>query len=83
MQVRRQHKFLVLGVAIALCLLGAGIIAKRARAGSPNRFADTGADVEHIPYAAVAPVKNARRSPPRSPSPASSAPTRTWTCTPR
>lgn len=57
MQVRRQHKFLVLGVAIALCLLGAGIIAKRARAGSPNSFADTGADVEHIPYAAVAPVK--------------------------
>lgn len=57
MQVRRQHKFIVLGVVIALCLLVAGMIAKRARAGSPNSVADAGVDVEHIPYAAVAPVK--------------------------
>ncbi len=56
MQVRRWHKFLVLGVVL-LCLLGAGFIAKRARAGSPSSAADPVNAAEDAPYAAVAPVK--------------------------
>ncbi|MGC2109274.1 MAG: efflux RND transporter periplasmic adaptor subunit [Candidatus Korobacteraceae bacterium] len=52
MQVRRWHKFLVLGV-VALCLLIAGIVAKRARAGGPT----VGGDAATVPYAAVAPAK--------------------------
>ena len=53
MQVRRWHKFLVLGVA-ALCLVVAVMVAKRARAGSPSNANDVHSNV---PYAAVAPVK--------------------------
>ena len=55
MQVRRQHKFIVLGV-VALCLIVAGIVAKRARAGSPSGASERSV-TENIPYAAVAPVK--------------------------
>jgi RND family efflux transporter MFP subunit len=56
MQVIRRHKFIVLGVVV-LCLFVAGMIAKRARAGSASNASDAGADVVHAPYAAVAPVK--------------------------
>ena len=54
MQVRRWHKLLVLGLVV-VCLVVAAMVAKRARAGSPER--KTGADNEHVPYAAVAAVK--------------------------
>ena len=53
MQVRRWHKFLVLALVI-VCLLVAVLVAKRARAGSPD---SNSADNEHVPYAAVAVVK--------------------------
>ncbi len=56
MQVRRRHKFLVLGVVV-LCLFVAGMIAKRARAGSSHSGGEPGADAQRVPYAAVAPVK--------------------------
>jgi RND family efflux transporter MFP subunit len=56
MQVRRRHKFLVLGV-VALGLVVAGMIAKRVRTGSLNHAGDLRARAEAIPYAAVAPVK--------------------------
>jgi multidrug efflux pump subunit AcrA (membrane-fusion protein) len=55
MQVSRRHKFLVLG-AVVLCLLVAGLIVRRARAGSPGGAGDATAG-EHVPYAAVSPVK--------------------------
>src|SRR5271167_2935678 len=52
MQVRRWHKFLVLGIAV-VCLFVAGMVAKRAaRAGVPS-----GASERDIPYAAIAPVR--------------------------
>lgn len=57
MQVRRRRKFLVLGVVAALCLLAAGIVVKRARAGAPDVTRVAHEDVANIPYAAVAPVK--------------------------
>ncbi len=56
MQVHRQHKFLVLGV-VALCLVIAVLVVRRARAGSPRGSADVNAESEHVVYAAVAPVK--------------------------
>src|ERR1039458_8772576 len=58
MQVRRWHKFLVLGLVV-VCLLVAALLARRARAGSPagNSTRGTRADNDHTPYAAVAPVK--------------------------
>ncbi len=52
MQVRRRHKFLVLGI-VAVCLVVAFIVAKRARAGAPSSASDQHGDV---PYAAFAPV---------------------------
>ena len=56
MQVHRRHKFLVLG-AIVVCLIVTGLIVKRARAGSPNGSGEASAQNDHVPYAAVAPVK--------------------------
>jgi RND family efflux transporter MFP subunit len=56
MQVHRQHKFLVLGV-VALCLIVAGVVVRRARAGSKKGSVDESAESEHVVYAAVAPVK--------------------------
>jgi len=58
MQVRRWHKFLVLGLVV-VCLLVAALLARRARAGSPpgNSTRGTRADNDHTPYVAVAPVK--------------------------
>ncbi len=56
MQVHRRHKFLVLG-AVAVCLIVTGLIVKRARAGSPNGSGEASAQNDHVPYAAVAPVK--------------------------
>ncbi len=56
MQVHRQHKILVLGV-VALCLVIAGIVVRRARAGSPKGSVDASAESEHVVYVAVAPVK--------------------------
>src|SRR5271169_4137357 len=53
MQVRLRHKVLVLG-AVAVCLVVAVIVAKRARAGSPGSANDPHSNV---PYAADAPVK--------------------------
>jgi len=53
MQVRRWHKFLVLGL-VGVCLLVAALLVRRARAGSPS---SNSADNEHVPYAAVAVVK--------------------------
>jgi RND family efflux transporter MFP subunit len=57
MQVSRRHKFIVLGIVVALFLIVAGVVARRARAGSANNESDSGADVVHTPYAAIAPVK--------------------------
>ena len=57
MQVRRRHKFLVSGIIVALFLIVAAVVAKRARAGSANNASETSTDVNHAPYAAVAPVK--------------------------
>ena len=56
MQVRRWHKFLVLGLVVA-CLLVAALLARRARAGSPGSSSAKAADNDHTPYVAVAPVK--------------------------
>ncbi len=56
MQVYRRHKFLVLG-AVAVCLIVTGLIVKRARAGSPAEAAERSVQNDHVPYAAVAPVK--------------------------
>jgi RND family efflux transporter MFP subunit len=55
MQVHRRHKFLVLGV-IAACLIVTGLIVRRARAGSPGG-GEGSVENDHVPYAAVAPVK--------------------------
>jgi RND family efflux transporter MFP subunit len=57
MRVRRRHKFLVSGIIVALFLIVAAVVAKRARAGSANNASETSTDVNHAPYAAVAPVK--------------------------
>ena len=56
MPVSRRHKFLVSGIIVALFLVIAALVARRARAGSANNGNETSADVEHAPYAAVAPV---------------------------
>jgi RND family efflux transporter MFP subunit len=56
MQVNRRHKFLVLGV-IAVCLIVTGLVVRHARAGSPGSAGQASAESEHVPYAAVAPVK--------------------------
>ncbi|HUI83702.1 MAG TPA: efflux RND transporter periplasmic adaptor subunit [Candidatus Binatia bacterium] len=53
MQVRRWHKFLVLGVAV-LCLVIAAVVARRARADGP---VNASAARANIPFAAVVPVK--------------------------
>lgn len=57
MEVRRQRKFLVLGVAV-VCLLIAGMVAKRVRAGAAARStaSDPGGSNGQV-FAAVAPVK--------------------------
>lgn len=55
MQFRRRHKLLVLGV-VALCLIVAAVVVKRARAGSPDAASRTDVDAERVAYAAVAPV---------------------------
>ncbi len=52
MQVRRWHKFLVLGLVV-VCLVVGALITKHARAGSGEARADT----EHVNYAAVALAK--------------------------
>jgi RND family efflux transporter MFP subunit len=57
MQVSRRHKFIVLGVVVALFLIVAGVVARRARAGSANTESVANAEVVRAPYAAVAPVK--------------------------
>ena len=56
MQVHRRHKFFVLG-AVAVCLIVAGLIVKRARAGSPDVSGEASAQKDRVPYAAIAPVK--------------------------
>jgi len=56
MQVRRQHKLLVLGIVVLFLIVGF-MVARRARAGAPNTASAGHGDLEHIPYAAVAPVK--------------------------
>ena len=56
MQVHRRHKFLVFGV-IAACLIVTGLIVKRARAGSPGGAGEASVENDHVPYAAVAPVR--------------------------
>ena len=58
MQVRRWHKLLVLGLVV-VCLVVAAVVAKRARAGSTggSTAKETGADSEHMRYAAVAVAK--------------------------
>jgi RND family efflux transporter MFP subunit len=56
MQVSRRHKFLVSGIVVALFLIVAAVVARRARAGPANTGSETNADVDHTPYAAVAPV---------------------------
>ena len=57
MEVRRPHKFLVLGVAV-VCLLIVGMVAKRVRAGAASRAnaSDPGGNNQQV-FAAVAPVK--------------------------
>ena len=80
MQVRRWHKFLVLGV-VALCLLIAGMVAKRARAGPPGLpQAKLAATLFPTPLSLP---QSARRSPTHFPSPVSSFLTRMSNCMPR
>jgi len=55
MQVRRRRQLVAL-VAVAACVLVAGMVAKRVRAGS-SKASETGTEAERVPYAAVAPVK--------------------------
>ena len=57
MQVSRRHKFIVLGVVVALFVIVAAVVGKRARAGSANNENEASADVVRAPYAAVAQVK--------------------------
>ena len=60
MQVRPLHKFLVLGVAV-LCLIAGITVVRHVRAGSMVRSRAAGTAVqgnmEHVPYAAVAPAQ--------------------------
>jgi RND family efflux transporter MFP subunit len=56
MPVYRRHKLLVLGVTV-LCLFVAVVVAMRVRAGAPNGARAARGDIEHVAYAAVAPVK--------------------------
>ncbi len=59
MQVRRWHKFLVLGLVV-VCLLLAGLLTSQWRqtdSPSGHRTSQAPASGEHIPYAAVAVVK--------------------------
>ena len=60
MQVRPVHKFLVLGVAV-LCLIAGITVVRHVRAGSMVRSRAAGTAVqgnmEHVPYAAVAPAQ--------------------------
>ncbi len=52
----RSRKFLILGVAV-LCLLIAAIVVGRVRAGALRPNSADVAAVQHVPYAAVAPVR--------------------------
>jgi RND family efflux transporter MFP subunit len=56
MRVTRRHKFLVLGI-VAVCLIATGLIVRRARAGSPDGAGEASVQNDHVPYAAVAPVR--------------------------
>jgi RND family efflux transporter MFP subunit len=56
MQVSRWHKFLVLGLVV-VCLVVVALLARRARSGSPGSNSARGANNDHTPYVAVAPVK--------------------------
>jgi RND family efflux transporter MFP subunit len=56
MQINRRHKFLVFGV-IAVGLIVTGLIVRRARAGAPDGTDEVSPQKNHVPYAAVAPVK--------------------------
>jgi RND family efflux transporter MFP subunit len=55
MQVRRRRQLVGLAI-IAGCVLVAGMVAKRVRAGS-SKANEAGAEADRTPYAAVAPVK--------------------------
>jgi len=55
MQVRHRRQLVVLAI-IAGCVLVAGLVAKRVRAGS-SKANEAGAEADRIPYAAVAPAK--------------------------
>jgi RND family efflux transporter MFP subunit len=56
MQVHRSHKFIIAGV-LALCLIIAALLARRARANSATNAAQRNSDTTHLPYVAVAPAK--------------------------
>ena len=51
MQFQRKHKLAILGI-VALCLVVAALVGKRARAVSPGPAAS-----EHVPYVAIAPAR--------------------------
>lgn len=55
MQVRRRRQLVALA-AVAACVMVAGIVANRVRAGSSNA-SETSTEAERVAYAAVAPVK--------------------------
>jgi RND family efflux transporter MFP subunit len=55
MQVRHRRQLVGLAI-IAGCVLVAGLVAKRVRAGS-SKANEAGAEADRIPYAAVAPAK--------------------------
>ena len=54
MQVRRWHKFLVLGLVV-VCLVVAVLLARRARAGSPGSNSASGAQTTNIPHTPPSP----------------------------
>ena len=56
MHIQRSHKFAIAGLLLA-CLIVAGVIVKRARAGGPSGAATSANESDRIPYVAVAPVK--------------------------
>ena len=56
MQFHRSHKLMIAGV-LALSLIGAAVLARRARANSTTNAGLRNSDTTHLPYVAVAPVK--------------------------
>jgi RND family efflux transporter MFP subunit len=56
MRFHRSHKLMIAGVLV-LSLIGAAVLARRARANSTRNAGLRSSDTTHLPYVAVAPVK--------------------------